>query len=461
MFLRTLTLVDYANFEHMEFNFFNELIPSRKVTLLIGENGAGKSNVLEAIATLLSWFVARLRSEKASGNPILERKIRLGKPAAFLEVSVHCEEKDFAWHLVKTRKGQRTSRESSLKGASALATIFAERYTNNPGTTSLPMIAYYPAERYLLDIPKRVVTHHEFLPIDGYEESITKGIDFRRFFEWFRNWDDAKNELISDISSYLPYLEPSKLRGGSLYGAINKEKLQKENPELAEKFEFAFSKQFTSVLKAIMTFLPGYSNLRVTRRPRLQMCIDKDGKTFDILQLSQGERSLLALVADIAYRLAIMNPTSEDPLHGKGIVLIDEIDLHLHPRWQRSVIRNLQTTFPNCQFIITTHSPLVVSDPQEVQVFLLEEGSTRELDNLYGMDIEQVLFEIMDTPLRHEPLQEKLNDLMDAIQDKKFNKAKKLRNELLQVLPKDHRELMRADIFLRRMEALNAAHREA
>ena len=210
-----------------------------------------------------------------------------------------------------------------------------------------------------------------------------------------------------------------------------------------------------------MTFLPGYSNLRVTRRPRLQMCIDKDGKTFDILQLSQGERSLLALVADIAYRLAIMNPTSEDPLHGKGIVLIDEIDLHLHPRWQRSVIRNLQTTFPNCQFIITTHSPLVVSDPQEVQVFLLEEGSTRELDNLYGMDIEQVLFEIMDTPLRHEPLQEKLNDLMDAIQDKKFNKAKKLRNELLQVLPKDHRELMRADIFLRRMEALNAAHREA
>ena len=67
----------------------------------------------------------------------------------------------------------------------------------------------------------------------------------------------------------------------------------------------------------------------------------------------------------------------------------------------------------------------------------------------------------MDTPLRHEPLQEKLNDLMDAIQDKKFNKAKKLRNELLQVLPKDHRELMRADIFLRRMEALNAAHREA
>lgn len=191
------------------------------------------------------------------------------------------------------------------------------------------------------------------------------------------------------------------------------------------------------------------------------MCIDKDGKTFDILQLSQGERSLLALVADIAYRLAIMNPTSEDPLHGKGIVLIDEIDLHLHPRWQRSVIRNLQTTFPNCQFIITTHSPLVVSDPQEVQVFLLEEGSTRELDNLYGMDIEQVLFEIMDTPLRHEPLQEKLNDLMDAIQDKKFNKAKKLRNELLQVLPKDHRELMRADIFLRRMEALNAAHREA
>lgn len=459
MFLKKLLLADYANFTKMEFNFFNELHPSRKVTLLIGENGAGKSNVLEAIATLLSWFVARLRSEKASGNPILERKIRLGKSAALLEASVLCEEEVFIWHLVKVRKGQRFFKDSSLKGASALATRFAERYTLNPEETSLPMIAYYPAERYLLDIPKRVVTHHEFHPIDGYEESITKGIDFRRFFEWFRNWDDVKNEIVSDIEAFIPFMDLEKLRDGHIWtNTLDKEKLQKENPELAQKLKLAYSKQFTSVIKAIMTFMPGYSNLRVTRRPRLQMCIDKDGKTFDILQLSQGERSLLALVADIAYRLAIMNPTADDPLQGEGIVLIDEIDLHLHPRWQRSVIRNIQKTFPNCQFIITTHSPLVVSDPQDVQIFLLEKDSVTELDNLYGMDIEQVLLEIMGTPLRYEPLQEQIDEMMRAIQDKEFEKAKALRKELLRVLPPDHQDLRRADIFMRRMEALHAAH---
>ena len=459
MFLKKLILSNYANFTNMEFNFFNELHPSRKVTLLIGENGAGKSNVLEAIATLLSWFVARLRSEKASGNPILERKIQMGKSSARLEANILCEETTFYWQLVKVRKGQRSSQDSSLKGASALATHFAEKYTRNPDETSLPMIAYYPAERYLLDIPKRVVTHHEFHPIDGYEESITKGINFRLFFEWFRNWDDVKNEIISDFDAFVPFMDIGKLQSFNTWlDALDRDRLQKENPELAKKLDLADSKQFTSVIKAIMAFMPGYSNLRVTRRPRLQMCIDKEGKTFDILQLSQGERSLLALVADIAYRLAIMNPTAEDPLQGKGIVLIDEIDLHLHPQWQRSIIRNIQNTFPNCQFIITTHSPLVVSDPQNVQIFLLEKNSVTELDNLYGMDIEQVLLEVMGTPLRHAPLQEKINEMMRAIQDKEFEKAKSIKTELLRVLPSDHQELRRADLFLRRMEALRAIH---
>ena len=188
------------------------------------------------------------------------------------------------------------------------------------------------------------------------------------------------------------------------------------------------------------------------------MLIDKGDVTLDVMQLSQGERSLLALVADIALRLTIMNPEKENPLLGEGVILIDEVDIHLHPRWQRSIVRNLQRTFPNCQFILTTHSPLVVSDPQDVQIFLLENGSAKELDNLYGMDIEQVLLEIMGTPLRYEPLQEQIDEMMRAIQDKEFEKAKALRKELLRVLPPDHQDLRRADLFMRRMEALHAAH---
>jgi predicted ATP-binding protein involved in virulence len=88
-------------------------------------------------------------------------------------------------------------------------------------------------------------------------------------------------------------------------------------------------------------------------------------------QLSQGEKSLI-LVGDIARRLAMMNPKLDNPLLGKGIILIDEIDMHLHPQWQRSIIQRLQTTFPNCQFILTTHSPLVISDTQNILVYDLD-----------------------------------------------------------------------------------------
>jgi predicted ATP-binding protein involved in virulence len=188
----------------------------------------------------------------------------------------------------------------------------------------------------------------------------------------------------------------------------------------------------------------------------MRMLIDKNGQPLNILQLSQGERSLLALVGDIARRLAIMNPGLEKPLHGKGIVLIDEIDLHLHPRLQRTIVRRLRETFPNCQFIVTTHSPLVISDPDNVRILALKAGEIRELPNLYGMDVERVFLEIMDTPLRDPALQNKIDALMEAVQDRELEKAESLRRELGAVLPPDHRELVRADIFLRRQEALHA-----
>ena len=119
--------------------------------------------------------------------------------------------------------------------------------------------------------------------------------------------------------------------------------------------------QYFAVLHALEIFMPGYSNLRIQRKPRMRMMINKGKQQLDILQLSQGEKSLLALVGDIARRLAMMNPLLEDPLKGEGIILIDEIDLHLHPHWQRNIVRRLRETFPNCQFILTTHSPFFKS----------------------------------------------------------------------------------------------------
>jgi len=90
--------------------------------------------------------------------------------------------------------------------------------------------------------------------------------------------------------------------------------------------------------------------------------------------VSQGEKSLMALVGDIARRLAMMNPGLENPLHGEGIVLIDEIDLHLHPQWQRGIIQRLRDTFPKCQFLLATHSPIAHCVAKEVRCYVLDNG---------------------------------------------------------------------------------------
>ena len=127
-----------------------------------------------------------------------------------------------------------------------------------------------------------------------------------------------------------------------------------------------------SVRAAITAFLPELSGLRIDReeqKPRL--LAEKAGKTIVINQLSDGEKCLLALVGDLARRLALANPAGQKPLKGEGIILIDEIELHLHPRWQRNIVPSLEKTFSNCQFVITTHSPQVLGDAKNTAVYAL------------------------------------------------------------------------------------------
>nr|WED67545.1 AAA family ATPase [Pectobacterium colocasium] len=182
------------------------------------------------------------------------------------------------------------------------------------------------------------------------------------------------------------------------------------------------------------------------------MSVDKNGETFNVLQLSQGEKSLMALVGDIARRLAIMNPALDNPLHGQGVILIDEVDMHLHPSWQRSIIERLTTTFPQCQFILTTHSPLVISDSKDVLVYLLDDGKLTEVQSQYGQDANSVLLDVMDTDIRNAHIASKFNDLLDLIQRNQLAQAKTLLNELTEELPATNLELTKARLLLRKQE---------
>lgn len=209
------------------------------------------------------------------------------------------------------------------------------------------------------------------------------------------------------------------------------------------------------VTNAIEQFLPDYNNLRVKRTPRPHMLIDKNEETFDLEQLSDGEKNLIALVGDIARRMSLGNPKTNNPLSGSGIILIDEIDLHLHPSWQRLVVPKLLEVFPNCQFFISTHSPQILSHVKPDSVFLLEQSeeglSYRKADETYGMSLDRVVELVMEDESRPETVTGHLERLFELIERNKLEQAK----ELIITLKKDMKtdpEIMRAEMLIRQQE---------
>ena len=155
---------------------------------------------------------------------------------------------------------------------------------------------------------------------------------------------------------------------------------------------------------------------------------------------------LLMLVTDLARRLAIANPgLGVDALQGQGIVLIDEIDLHLHPQWQRMVIPSLTRTFPNCQFIVTTHSPQVLSKVKKENVFILEDYKLVEVTpHTYGRDSNSILYELMDVKERPGDVQEKIDACFALIDEEKIEEAKVKLQELEDLLGENDAEIVRA-----------------
>jgi predicted ATP-binding protein involved in virulence len=156
--------------------------------------------------------------------------------------------------------------------------------------------------------------------------------------------------------------------------------------------------------------------------------------------------------------LAIANPSLDDPLQGEGIVLIDEIELHLHPQWQHKIIPRLTETFPNCQFIVTTHSPQVLSHVQPENIYILQSTPNGIIashpESSYGRDSNQILENTMDSPSRNEKTTKDILELFRLIDRNDFVGAKKLRQKIGSEIGFDEPELLRAGVVIKRKEIL-------
>ncbi|PKN26424.1 MAG: hypothetical protein CVU65_05680 [Deltaproteobacteria bacterium HGW-Deltaproteobacteria-22] len=402
------------------------------LNLFVGVNGAGKTTILDALAHLLSFANARLRSPHGKGSPLQEMDIRDTSGTAALGVMAHSGQAcaDVSWSLIQTRAGHNPRIPvyiNSLTDGPVEINRWAHAIRNEIENTqercNLPVFVYYPIFRAVLDIPLRIRKLHEFGLLQSSEGALPvgkkakhTGIGFREFFEWFRNREDLENEKFRELGQLQP------------------------DPQLQ------------AVRSALTVFLPEFRDISIKRNP-LRMIATKQGRFIRVDQMSDGEKSLLALIGDLARRLAIANPARPNPLQGEGIVLIDEIDLHLHPSWQRTVIPNLLRTFPNCQFFITTHSPQVLGEVKPRCVYLLRQDEAGELtvgrtEQSLGLDSAEILEMLMESPRRDEKVTGDLEKLFDLIDRGEYEAARTKIVDLKLRLHGDIPEIVRAEALL-------------
>jgi len=409
MKLRSVEIENYRAIKHLKLSL------DERLTVFHGDNAHGKTSVLNAIAVGLGAIPTLL--PEVSGIKFLKTDRR--RSARFVRVMIETTD-GVIWDRQEGRApshGVRSLREKIGDIVSA----------DEEGLhADLPIFAFYDADRAGFDVPQRRSGFDRELPrYAALAEALSARIEFRDFFEWFKAKED---EELRD---------------------------QKRDPNVV-------SKELQAVRTAITSMIPSASQPRIEFGPlRFTVSIRSETGTREDLTLDQlggGYRVMLALVADLARRMAQGNPHRESPCTCEAIVLIDEIDLHLHPAWQQRVLDDLLRTFPNTQFLVSTHSPQVLTSvkPELIVELNRENGSIVAgftSAATYGAEAGDVLASVMGVRTRPKSndFVKRLDQYVRLVADDEGDSkaAQALRAELDAISPRDP-ALDSADVEIRR-----------
>lgn len=393
-YVEALSVVDYRGFETLNIEF------DRHENVIVGINGSGKSSILDALACTLNWYLVRLTDSKRRA-PIPEATdIRTGQSECDLRVTALIDGERASWSIIRRLRSSR----AELSEMVSVATRKREALSGDVND-SLPVFIYYSATR-----PTRISVRGKPMAqsrLAIYAHSLESRSDYGPLIKWFREREDIENERRTRRNS--SFRDP----------------------------------QLESLRHVMSDLLPQISNPRI-QRPRNNLIVDKQGHELDFSQLSSGERTLVALAADITWRLMAANPSMTQPSHGSGVVLIDEIELHLHPSWQRAAIRQLRKAFPNLQFIVTTHSPQVLSSVPSSAVRALDGSAVRaHTAATQGRDSNSILLDVMGVSTFPQETQVQLQAIGKAIDADDLDTARSRIDALAGQLGENDNEIVR------------------
>ena len=395
------------------------------LTVLHGDNGYGKTSVLSAIAVGLG------------------HEDMLGR---FLDIFIYFCEGDWREGAenprvsltsmngdVSERQGTRSvfEREKAEIEMSGRREIVEKALVGkSQKNKKIPIGTLYGTDRTVSDVPESVVAPRQ-LPrraprLDALKGALSARTDFEDLFAWFY------------------FKEDEELR------------------EQKERRDFDYQlKEISAVRQAISSMLPEVSDPRTESNPPRFVVSHKSEQgqveKLSLDQLSGGYRIVLALAADLARRMVQGNPHLDDPLESEAVVLIDEVELHLHPGWQQRILGDLQRTFPNAQFIVSTHSPQVLTTVKPQCIVELARDGDRIVAGppagaTYGAEAGDVLSLVMGVNERPDnDFTKDLDKYRRLVSEGKgeSEEALALRRKLEEVSPHDY-ALNRADLEIRR-----------
>ena len=379
-----------------------------KSTILFGVNGVGKSTVLRAIDLLYANILWKLTKSKKKLADLEFDDLSYGKSTAVTKAAFEFPDGTLIDYnrSIGRETGKKHDGRSLMKIVSQFEQLYITKgYEDEDGnwiekkdTKNMPVFVNYGVNRLVLDVPVEVSDKNLFNKLSAFDKAIESKIDFKNLFEWFRAQEDIENQ--------------EKARSNANYQ----------------------DKNLSAVKHAMLAMLDDFEDIHIERNP-LAMMVNKDGQTLNINQLSDGEKCTIALFGDLARRMALANPSMINPLEGTGVVLIDELDLHMHPSWQRKVMGTLKKTFPNIQFIVTTHSPQVLGElDTEYNLFVLYRENKniccKQYESFIGWDSNVLLEEVMETPSMNAEVQNQIQKMNDYISEKKYDKAEEIANKL-------------------------------